>query len=220
MTPPRRSDTYASTGARAWAPVLLAAASVTIGAALVASTTWAAAAGGGPPAHEQPLSVPGKPSIPAGAGVYRTSCQQCHPDRSRFATPAWRKGVAPAQIARTVLGRRAGHPAAVASLQAAWQVSGYLWTLPDDAADIRRGEQLALQADQALRSDALGLALFHWNDLQDLKSGEWVLNHTEGDVDQLMRTLAGSKYTSLSAGDRQDLVDYTFASFFVWPADW
>lgn len=220
-----RRDRLPSAGptrnASSWTLAAFPLAAAALVAALLAWPGARVAAAGGPaPAAEAPLPVPGKPSIPNGEAVFGSSCAACHTDRSRFETPAWRAGTTPAQIVRIVLGRAAGHPEAVAATLAAWEVTGYLWTLPDSGRDIRRGESLALQADAALRSDALTTLLLHWNAIQNLKSAFWVLNHGESDVDRLMRQVAGSKYTGLPLSDRQDLIDYTFASFFVWPSSW
>lgn len=192
----------------------------TAAGALAAVSAAQAATGRQATASDAPLPVPGKPSIPAGQALYASACVRCHGPEQRFAGRAWRKGMAPARVARTVLGIRAGHPEAVGSLTAAWEVTGYVWTLPFSGSEVRRGESLALEADRALRADALRLVLFHWNELQELRSGPWVLNHTEADVDRLMYDLAGARYASLSAADRQALIDYTVASFFEWPPRW
>ncbi|HKI58969.1 MAG TPA: hypothetical protein VKA00_07135 [Trueperaceae bacterium] len=211
------SRAVAAGGLSAWALAPLVATAVAVVGLVAAS---AVAAGGPAKAASDPLPVAGKPSIPAGEAVFGSRCAGCHGDGSRFTGTAWRKDVTPARVARIALGQAADHPASVTALKTAWQVTGYLWTLPDSGGDIRRGESLALQANDALRSDALGVVLFHWDALQNLKSGAWVLNHGEADVDRLMREVAGSKYTSLSSADRQDLIDYTFASFFEWPSGW
>ncbi len=186
---------------------------------------WALAWAAGPTAGvtrpaPPPLAVPAKPSIPAGAQLYTARCARCHSDPNRFAERSWRASQTPAEVARMLLGRAAAHPAALHDLATAWDVTAYVWTLPDDGDRIRRGESLALQAEKALRSDALSVLLLHWQELQDLKSASWVLNHTAGDVDTLMRGLAGSRYTGLPVTDRHDLVDYVFASFYRWPPSW
>lgn len=208
-------------GIGVWPLSLLVCVAVAFGATLVLAPPGDASAAGPPtPAPQATLPVPGKPSIPQGEAVFGSRCAGCHHDRSRFAAPAWRDGITPARVARVALGEAAGHPAVVSALEVAWQVTGYLWTLPTDGTDIRRGESLALQADDLLRADALGTLLFHWGAVQNLKSATWVLNHRETDVDRLMRELAGPRYTALPPEDQQDLIDYTFASFFVWPPSW
>lgn len=194
-------------------PALVLAVLIAVAAA------WSSAAGR-PQPPAAPLPVPGKPSIPAGGTLYATDCARCHADTSRFRQASWRANWTPADVARTVLGRLDGHPDAVTDLSAAWAVTGYVWTLPDDSARIRLGERLAFEADATLRSRSLSVLLFHWSELQDLKSGDWVLNHDEAAVDRLMRSLGGSSYTSLSTSDRRALIAYVFASYFVWPANW
>jgi len=217
-----RPDARRSAGIAVAGGVRRSALALLTATVLVVAASAALAAGSDrhPAPQQGPLPVPGKPSIPAGEAVYAAHCARCHDQVGRFAGRDWRAGRTPAWVTRVSLGMTAGHPAALSELEPAWEVTGYLWTLPDDGSDIRKGEGLALEANDALRSDAVGLVLFHWNELQNLKNGGWVLNHTEADVDGLMRHLAGSKYTALSAKDRQDLIDYTFASFFEWPSAW
>ncbi|MEJ2289790.1 MAG: hypothetical protein P8Y02_14345 [Deinococcales bacterium] len=200
--------------------LLLTVVALTLPAGVFCAVGWAAGGADAARPPRQPLAVPGKPSIPAGDRLFGEDCAHCHSDRSRFSERSWRTSRTPAEVTRMLLGEAAGHPAAVPDLASAWDATAYVWTLPDDGARIRRGESLALQAEKALRSDALSVLLLHWNDLQDLKSAAWVLNHTPGEVDALMRQLAGSRYTELSAADRRDLIDYVFASFFTWPVRW
>ncbi len=167
-----------------------------------------------------PLAVPRKPSITAGERLYPDACAGCHGDPATFGDRAWRAGRSPADVTRMLQGGAEGHPAVVADLGSAWDATAYTWTLPDDGATIRRGERLALDAEKALRGDVLSVALLHWNDLQDLKSASWVLNHTADDVDSAMRRLAGARYSGLEPADRRALIDYVFASFFTWPRGW
>ncbi len=190
--------------------------------ALPVAVFWAVAMAAAPGAAKQPppLTVPRKPSIAAGERLYPETCAACHRDRTVFADRSWRVGKTPAEVTRMLQGAARGHPAALPDLARAWDATAYVWTLPDDGASIRRGESLALEADKALRADVLSVALLHWNDLQDLKSASWVLNHTADEVETLMRRLAGSRYTDLQPEDRRALIDYVFASFFTWPSNW
>lgn len=160
------------------------------------------------------------PSIPAGRAVFASACVACHGDGSEFSARSWRAPLAPADVVRTILGWAGGHPAATSDLLEAWDAAAHVWTLADDGAAIRRGEGLAFEASRVQGGDALAVVLFHWNDLQALKSASWVLQHDESDVDGLLRRLGGARYSSLTQAERTDLVDYVFASFFVWPAGW
>ncbi len=195
----------------------------TVALALPVAVLWAVAMAAAPGAAAQqppPLTVPRKPGITAGERLYPEACAACHRDPAVFADRSWRAGRTPAGVTRMLQGKAGGHPAALPDLARAWDATAYVWTLPDDGAGIRRGESLALDAEKALRADVLSVALLHWNDLQDLKSASWVLNHTADDVDTLMRRLAGARYTELQEGDRRALIDYVFASFFTWPSNW
>lgn len=160
------------------------------------------------------------PDIVAGEAVYASACASCHPARARFSEPSWRLDYAPAQIAGVSMGRLLRHPAAEPDLARAWDVTAYVWTLPDNAASIKNGERLALEAEQRLQAHAVSVALLHWNDVENLRSSSWVLTHTPDDVKQVMSGLAGSAYTGLSPADKRDLIEYTFASYFVWPPNW
>jgi len=200
--------------------MLAAAVAVALPVAVFWAVAFAAAPGSAPGQEPPPLAVPRKPDIVAGERLYGEACTACHSDRSAFADRSWRKGKTPAGVTRMLQGAAGGHPAALPDLAGAWDATAYVWTLPDDGPTIRKGERLALDAEKALRADVLSVALLHWNDLQDLKSATWVLNHTADDVDTSMRRLAGARYTGLQQGDRQALVDYVFASFFTWPPDW
>lgn len=206
---------------RPWVELLARASAWALPPVILCAVGWASTlptgAYGAPPA---PLAIPREPSIPAGESLYGSECAGCHADRGTFAGRSWRASLTPAEVARMLLGKAQGHPAAVAELGRAWDAAAFVWTLPDDGTGIRRGESLAFEASDALRSDVLSVALLHWNDLQNLKSASWVLNHTADDVDTLMRRLAGARYTNLPARDRQDLIDYVFASFFAWPGSW
>ncbi len=192
--------------------------------ALPASALWAAAVAAAPEAGSvratAPLAGSRKPSIPAGERIYAEACASCHADRARFAEPTWRSTMSPGLVTSLLLGRTAGHPAALSDPARAWDAAAYVWTLPDDGERIRRGESMAFDAEKMLRADALSIALLHWGDLQDLKSASWVLAHNVADIDALMYRLAGARYGNLAADDRRALIDYTFASFFTWPADW
>ncbi len=199
--------------------IALAATLVVI--ALVAGTAgWAAPNGkkatpSGPP----PLSTT-MPSIVAGEAGYASACAACHPASIRFRTASWRSAYTPAEVAGISMGRMLDHPAAENDLTKAWDVTAYVWTLPDTRADIRHGESLAFEAQKRLQAEAVRVALLHWHDLQDLRSASWVLTHTPDQVRKLMATVAGSTYTNLSPGDQQDLIAYTFASYFDWPPSW
>jgi mono/diheme cytochrome c family protein len=206
--------------ARRRAGLLASAVALALPVAVFWAVAIAAAPGAGAAQEPPALAVPRKPSIPAGERLYGEACAACHRDRAPFADREWRTGRSPAEVTRMLQGRAEGHPAALPDLARAWDATAYVWTLPDDGASIRRGESLALEAEKALRADVLRVALLHWNDLQDLKSASWVLNHTADDVDTLMRRLAGARYTGLQAADRRALIDYVFASFFTWPSHW
>jgi mono/diheme cytochrome c family protein len=192
--------------------------------ALPVPALWAAAVAAAPQTGGVPAPVPitgsRKPSIPAGEKLYVEACASCHADRARFAEATWRSTLSPGLVTSLLLGRTAGHPAALSDPARAWDAAAYVWTLPDSGQSIRRGESLAFDAEKMLRADALSVALLHWGDLQNLKSASWVLAHDVADVDALMYRLAGARYGNLTADDRRALIDYTFASFFSWPADW
>jgi mono/diheme cytochrome c family protein len=205
---------------RRCAGLLAAAAAVVLPTAIFWAVAIAAAPGTGAAPEPPPLAVPRKPGIPAGERLYSEACAGCHSDRAIFASRSWRSGRTPAEVTRMLQGAAEGHPAALPDLAQAWDATAYVWTLPDDGPTIRRGEQLALEAERVLRAEVLTVALLHWNDLQDLKNAAWVLNHTEDDVDTLMRRLAGGRYADLQAEDRRALIDYVFASFFTWPSSW
>lgn len=182
--------------------------------ALAAGSAQTSAAPGG-----APLS-PTRPDIAAGETIYAAACASCHPARTRFTVPSWRAGYTPAQIAGATLGRDLGHPAAERDLANAWDVTAYVWTLPDSASSVKNGEALAIEAERRLQAHAVSVALLHWQDVQDLKSAGWVLTHTPDQVAQVMRVLAGSTFTDLPPSDQRDLVEYTYASYFTWPPSW
>ena len=190
----------------------------------VALATALAAVGALAAAADGPLPVPGKPSIPAGAEVFAAACAACHGDDEALDGPGWRRDLAPADVARLALGQAAAglddHVAAVDDAGAAWAATAYLWTRSMTGRDVRRGEKLALEAEDQMKRDALGTALFHWRQIQDLRDGRWVLNHTQADVGNAMGGVAGKRYTSLSEADRRALIDYIFASYFTWPDAW
>lgn len=172
-----------------------------------------------------PLRVPGKPSIPRGKEGFAANCASCHASGRDFARLGWRADLTPADVVRVAMGTAktpsgAVHPAAVGSLAGAWDVAGYVWSLATDGTEVRHGEKLALEAGDALEQNALNLALFHLNELKQLKSGTWVLNHTQGEVVELMGRLAGERFRSLSDEDRRALSAYITLSYFVWPEDW
>lgn len=172
-----------------------------------------------------PLRVPGKPSIPRGKERFEASCAGCHAGGRDFAGLAWRADLAPAYVARVVMGTittasGAAHPGTPLALADAWDVTGYVWSLATDGAEVRQGEKLALEAADVLEKNAISLALFHLNELKQLKSGTWVLNHTQGEVVELMGRLAGERFRSLSDEDRRALSEYITLSYFVWPDDW
>lgn len=200
--------------------VVAAATAVALPLVVFWAVAIAAAPGTTGPQAPPPLAVPHKPDIAAGESLYPKACAQCHANRATFADRSWRSGRTPAEVTRMLQRGAEGHPIVVPDLARAWDATAYVWTLPDDGASIRRGEGLALEAEKALRADVLSVALLHWNDVQDLKSASWVLNHTADDVDTLMLRLAGGRYRGLGAGDRRALIDYVFASFFTWPSNW
>lgn len=199
---------------------LCLAAALTLLLIVAAAPAAAQRAGSEDPA---PLAVPGKPSIPKGEERFAADCASCHDAQQDFGAKAWRAELRPADVARIVLGEAAepaDHPAVVTELSAAWELTGYVWSLGTDGPEVRRGEALALEAGDELEGNAVNLALFHLKQVHDLRSGRWVLNHTQGEVMDLMGDLAGERFAALDASDRQALAEYITLSYFVWPADW
>lgn len=182
--------------------------------AVSAAVAWAGSSQSGT------LEVPREPSIPAGRAVFEASCSSCHGAPGRFGAGGWRRGLSPADVTRIALGEERDHPAAITDLGDAWDATAYVWTLATNGPQIRHGETLAYQASDALRQDAVGVALFHWHQVERLKDRTWVLNHDAEAVDGLMTDLAGSRFTGLSEGERNALTEYIFASYFTWPPSW
>lgn len=215
--PPRPGNALAGLVALVVPLLLLGAVALAAGSSKTSTAVGSATTEGA--ASPVPLS-PRRPDIAAGEAVYAAACASCHPARTRFTVPSWREAYTPAQIAGATLGRAFGHPAAEKDLTKAWDVTAYVWTLPDAAASVKNGESLALEAERRLQAHAVSVALLHWKDVQDLKSASWVLTHTPAQVSETMTKVAGSSFTELPPSDRQDLVAYTFASYFTWPPSW
>jgi hypothetical protein len=160
--------------------------------------------------------LPGfKPDISQGQIVYVASCTQCHSSNA-FADPSWKRDLTPARV---VLDLFTGHVKEL-TLTDIWHATAYAWTQSSNGQTIKHGEALAFEAQKRMEKEALWLFLTKGQDLMNLQSRDWVLSHTKEDIKTLIINLAGDSYTSLANSDQEALIDYIYASYFVWPETW
>jgi hypothetical protein len=157
-----------------------------------------------------------KPDIVQGQAIYNASCSQCH-TTTAFAERSWKSSLTPASLAFGLHNSSHGENLEPADL---WHVTAYVWTQSATGSHIKHGEALAFEAEKRMKSDALWLFLTKGNDMMNLQNRDWVLSHTEADIDSVITGLAGDDYVALPATDKAALIDYIYASYFTWPESW
>jgi hypothetical protein len=157
-----------------------------------------------------------KPDISRGQSIFAASCSQCH-SSSAFNEPEWKHSITPANV---VMNLSESNHANNLGLEDLWHVTAYTWTKSSTGQDIKHGESLALEAQQRMEKDALWLFITKGQDLMNLQSRDWVLSHTKDDLRSLIINLAGDRYSTLSETDQEALINYIYASYFVWPETW
>jgi hypothetical protein len=156
-----------------------------------------------------------KPDISLGQSIYTQSCSQCH-SSTAFVDPSWKAELTPARVVLNL--STSSHTDL--ELESLWHAVAYTWTQSSNGSEIKHGEALALEAQKRMEKDALWLLLTKGQDLMNLQSRDWVLSHTKEDIRSLIVNLAGDSYTTLSATDQEALVNYIYASYFMWPETW
>jgi hypothetical protein len=157
-----------------------------------------------------------KPDILQGQAVYEASCSQCH-NNTAFAEREWKASLTPIALVSDLAGSSHAKPLEFAE---AWHVTSYLWTQTSGGAGIKYGESLAFEAERRMRKDALWLLLTKGGDLMNLQNRDWVLSHTELEIEAVLTNLVGDTYTRLPETDKAALIDYIYASYFTWPEEW
>jgi hypothetical protein len=158
-----------------------------------------------------------KPDITLGQTLYASSCSQCH-TTTAFSTSTWKTTLTPAVMVYN-LSESPTH-ALNLGLQDLWHIAAYTWTQSATPQQIKFGESLAFTAQERMKQDAFWLMLTRGQDLVNLQSRDWVLSHTAADIDTLVHNLSGDLYPTLSETDKRALIDYIYASYFVWPETW
>jgi hypothetical protein len=157
-----------------------------------------------------------KPDISKGQIIYAASCSQCH-SQTAFNQNEWKHSLTPASV---VMNLSDSNHAQYIDLEDLWHVTAYTWTKSSSGQDIKHGEALVLEAKKRMEKDALWLLISRGQDLMNLQSRDWVLSHTQEDIHNLIVKLAGDDYSTLSESDQEALIDYIYASYFVWPEGW
>jgi hypothetical protein len=154
-----------------------------------------------------------KPDISQGQRIYSASCSQCH-SSTAFTDPSWKHSLTPASM---VMNLSSSSHAAGLTFEDLWHVTAYTWMKSSDSEEVAQGKTLALEGKRRMEKEALWLLLTKGHELMNLQSRDWVLSHSQEDVNTLITSLAGEPYTSLSENDKQALMSYIYASYFIWP---
>jgi hypothetical protein len=157
-----------------------------------------------------------KPDIVQGEAIYEASCSQCH-NSTAFSERAWKSSLTPVLLVSELAS--SSHTETL-EFNDLWHVTSYIWTQTSAGALIKHGETLALEAERRMKKDALWLLLTKGQDIMNLQNRDWVLTHTENEIDEVIAGLAGETYTALSDTDKKSLIDYIYASYFTWPEAW
>jgi hypothetical protein len=156
------------------------------------------------------------PDIVQGEAIYQTSCAQCH-SPTAFAKRAWKSSLTPVLLVADL--SASSHPEML-EIDDLWHVTSFIWTQSSGGSGIQYGESLAFEAEKRMKQDALWLLLTKGRDIMNLQSRDWVLSHTEAEIDSVITGLAGDDYLALPPTDKAALIDYIYASYFTWPKTW
>jgi hypothetical protein len=159
-----------------------------------------------------------QPDIARGEALFAAHCASCH--AGAFRDRAWREERTPEWAASVAHGLAGSHPAVAQDAAQAWHVTAYVWTRSSPPYVLQRGLALAEEGKQHIERQSAMHLLMTMPHLRRLQDPAWVLARPERDVRDKAALLAGERFADLSEAERRALVDYIYASFFVWPEEW